>query len=130
MNKIKNVSRARQELIALIEKAGGDDYDIERLFYLTPPSRLPKDRAAFTVKIELIRMHGTLVQKLSRGDGSYRAPPGRYACFPLWDGGDLLPEEVPQVTLPQELIKQVLETFTTGIIPEGLEAGLRKVLTS
>ncbi len=55
---------------------------------------------------------------------------GRYACFPLkiHNGGKLLKEEEPTVTVPRKLIEQVLETFRSGVIADETREGLHKAL--
>ena len=139
---MKNASSSRRELVELIRRYGGDNYDIERLMYLTPPSRLPKDRHAFTVKITLVRMHGTLVQKLERGNGDcYGAPPGTYLCFRVHDGGELLPAEgedgfsdpndkEPATLVTKEWLKLVQETFESGVITDEVLYGLQEAIAS
>jgi hypothetical protein len=127
---MKRALKAPQgEMEKIIRGFGGDEYDFERLHFLRPPSSLAPDKPVFYVDIVLNQQFGTLVQKLNRGEGYHTAPPGRYACFSAWDWKQpLLPPEEPKVTVPRKFLEQVLETFTTSIIPEGLEAGLRKAL--
>jgi D-lyxose ketol-isomerase len=139
--KVVPILNARRELVDIIRRYGGDNYDVERLMYLVPPSRLPKDKHAFTVKINLVRMHGTLVQKLERGEGSYNVPPGTYLCFRAHDGGALLPAEgevedflnepkEPVTIVTQKWLEKVKETFSSGKITDDVLFGLEDAIES
>lgn len=121
---------SKSEVARIIRKHGGRDYDVERLGrVLRAPSTLKECVPVFAVEIKLNRQFGTLVQKLERGDGSKTAPPGKYLCFPAWDWkGPLLPEEASMVTVKRELLEGVLEIFSSGVITNEVEDGLRAAL--
>lgn len=126
---MKRSVKPQGEMEKIIRGYGGNEYDVERLHFLRPPSSLVPDQPVFYMNISLNKQFGTLVQKLNRGEGYHTAPPGRYACFLAWDWMQpLLPPEEPKVSIPRAVIEQVLEAFATNIIPEGTEASLRAVL--
>lgn len=120
----------KADLKKLILEAGGNDYDIERLHYLRAPSQLSKEKPTFLVHIILNPQFGSLVQKLTRGEGSYTAPPGQYACFPVWDWKtELLPPEEAEVTVPRRLLEQIEEAFRTRTISDEVWNGVQKALS-
>jgi hypothetical protein len=126
---MKRSVKPQGEMERIIRGYGGDEYDVERLHFLRPPSSLVPNQPVFYMSISLNKQFGTLVQKINRGEGYHTAPPGRYACFLAWDWKQpLLPAEEPKVNVPRKLIEEVLEAFRSGIIPEGTETSLRIAL--